>query len=324
MHTKTKILFAIPRFSVGGAEKFLIHHLANIDREAYDVRLITIFDEQRGSSCADQVRVDHCFHARSTWDIAAFFKMFAYVRRGHFDVVVTHLFSANLLVRGAAILARIPVIVSYEHNIYPNKKRWQIFVDKLFSHWTDRIVVDSPAAKVFTAAQEHIPLEKFVTIIIPPLLDGRERRTRAAILSQLGIPLDGFIVTTVSRLVVDKGHIYLIDAAAEVLTKHKDVYFLVGGWGPLQADLESRVHRLDLAEHVRILGRVDGQEFTSLADLYVDPAISTDLPLGIMEAMLLGKAIVATSVGEIPQFVQDGKTGLIVPPAHPKAPPPSL
>jgi L-malate glycosyltransferase len=319
MERKIKILFSVPRLSVGGAEKFLVHHLASIDREKYDVTLITIFDEQQGSSCADQVRIDRCFNFRSTWDISAFFGLLAYMRRERFDVVVTHLFSANLLVRFAAIVTRAPVIISYEHNIYPNKRYWQIIVDTVLSWFTDRIIVDSDAAKTFTAAQEHIPLKKFLTIIIPPLLDTKPRRTREEVLSSLGISPNKLIIVTVSRLVVDKGHTYLVEAAPLVLKKHPSAYFLTGGWGPLKEDLEAQVKRLGIGEHVRILGRVDGQEFTSIADLYVDPSISTDLPIGIMEAMIKAKAIVATTVGEIPNFIQNQKTGLTVPPHDPVA-----
>jgi glycosyltransferase involved in cell wall biosynthesis len=316
MHTK--ILFAVPRFSVGGAEKFLAHHLSVIDRTRYDVRLVTIFDEKK-DSCADLVHIDECFHARSTWDIRAFVRLAAYVRRYRPDVVVTHLFTANLLVRFAAILLRVPVIVAYEHNIYPNKRRWQILVDRIFSWWTDRIVVDSDAAKIFTANQESIPLEKFTTIIIPPLLDTKKRRSREELRSDLKIPDGSTVITTVSRLVIDKGHTYLIDAAARVLKTHPDVYFVIGGWGPLQEPLTQQVHNLGISEHCRLLGKVDGQEFLALSDVYVDPSISTDLPIGIMEAMREGKAIVATDIGEIPKFVVHEETGLIVPPANPLA-----
>jgi glycosyltransferase involved in cell wall biosynthesis len=206
--------------------------------------------------------------------------------------------------------------VSYEHNIYPNKRFWQIIADKALSLFTDKIIADSDAAKNFTARQESIPPEKFLTIIIPPLLDSKPRRTREQVLSDLGIPRDALVVVTVSRLVVDKGHTYLVEAVPRVLAEHKDAYFLIGGWGPLKDDLEAQVARLGIGEHVRILGRVDGQEFTSMADIYVDPSISTDLPIGIMEAMTKGKAIVATEVGEIPNFVVHEKTGLIVPPKN--------
>jgi glycosyltransferase involved in cell wall biosynthesis len=315
---KMKILISVPRFSVGGAEKFLVHFLRAIDKAKYEVVVATIFDEQEGSSCADQVHIDHCFHARSTWDIKAFTALRGFVRRGNYDVVVTHLFTSNLLVRFAAILCRVPVIISYEHNIYPNKRRWQIIVDKVFSWFTDKIVVDSDAAKTFTSKQEGIPLDKFMTIIIPPLLDNKPRRSREQVLQALDIPTDALAIVTVSRLVVDKGHKYLVASTPDVIAKHPNAYFLIGGWGPLKEELETQVQQLGVGENVKILGRVDGQEFTSLADLYVDPSISTDLPIGIMEAMTKSKAIVATTVGEIPNFVVNEKTGLIVPPGDPR------
>ncbi len=309
---KKRILFVIPRFSVGGAEKLLVHFLREIDRERYEAVLVTIFDEQK-DSLADEVQIDRCFHFRSTWDISAFFRLAAFVRKGEFDVVVTHLFTANLLARIAAILARTHV-VSYEHNIYPNKKRWQIFMDWLLAKWTDRIIVDSEAARVFTAKQEGIPLEKFTTLYIPPLFDDRPRRTQQQLRKELGIPADALVVLCVSRLVVDKGHCYLIDAAPSVLKAHPNAYIFIGGWGPLKESLEAQAKSLGVSERVRLLGRVDGQEMLQLACVYVDPSISTDLPVGIMEAMKEGKAIVATSVGDIPAFIEDGKTGRLVAP----------
>ena len=314
----TKILFVIPRFSVGGAEKLLVHFLQAIDREMYEPTLITIFAEQK-DSCADQVHIDRCFHFRSTWDIPAFFRLYAFIRRGKFDVVVTHLFVANLLARIAAIIAGVSVLVSYEHNIYPNKKRWQILVDRMLAKRTSKIIVDSDAAKIFTATQESIPIEKFVTIYIPPLLDERPRRKPEVLRKELGISADAPIVLCVSRLVADKGHRYLIEAASSILVKHPRAYVLIGGWGPLKESLEAQARELSLNDHVRLLGRVDGQEFLALADVYVDPSVSTDLPIGIMEAMRERKAIVATSVGDIPTFIKNGETGQLVPPADPKA-----
>lgn len=315
---KTKILFVIPRFSVGGAEKLLVHLLRVLDRQMYEPVLVTIFDEQK-DSLADQVRIDRCFHFRGTWDFPAFLRLFSFVRKARFDVVVTHLFSANLLARVAAILGHVPVIISYEHNIYPNKRRWQIFMDWILSKWTSVIVVDSEAAKTFTAAQESIKLEKFETIYIPPLLDERPRRSPHALRAELGIERDAPIVLCVSRLVIDKGHRYLVEAAPHILAKHPRVHILIGGWGPLKESLETQAKALGVGKSVRLLGRVDGEEYLALADVYVDPSISTDLPIGIMEAMREKKAIVATSVGDIPIFVRDGVTGLIVPPGEPNA-----
>jgi len=310
---KLKILFAIGRFSVGGAEKLLVHQLAALDTKRFAPRLVTLFPEQK-DTFADKVHIDECFGFRSTFDFPALVRLYKYLRREKFDVVVMSLFSANLLVRIAAVLAGTPLILSYEHNIYPNKRRWQIFMDWLLAKWTARIIVDSEAARVFTAKQERIPLEKFVTLFIPPLLERRQPKDASELRARLDIPAGAPVVLTVSRLVSDKGHCHLIDAAQQVLERFSDAHFLIVGWGPLQDDLKRQAEELGIASHVRLPGRMDIQDVLPLADVYADPAVSTDLPVAIMEAMREGRAIVATSVGDVPVFIQDELTGILVEP----------
>lgn len=315
---KRKVLFAIGRFSVGGAEKLLVHQIQAMDPSRFESKLITIFEEQ-ADTFADKVTIDECFRFRSVKDVAALFRLFRYLRREKFDIVVTSLFSANLLVRVAAICARVPCIIAYEHNIYPNKNRWQIRMDRMLSRWTNVIITDSEVARQFTAAQEHIPLDKFTTLHIPPLLERRTPRDPIQLKKELGVANASHIIVTVSRLVSDKGHSHLVNAAAQILARHPRVYFLIVGWGPLEGDLQRQIDRLGIAENVKLTGRMDIQDMLPLADIYVDPAVSTDLPIAIMEAMREKKAIVASVVGDIPLFVVSGETGFSVQPGNPDA-----
>ena len=108
---RVKILFAVPRFSVGGAEKLLVHQLRALDRTRLAPTLITLFEEQE-HTLAGQVTIDQCFGFRGTLDIWRLPVLTRYLRQEHFDIVVTHLFSANLLVRIAAILAPLPFILT--------------------------------------------------------------------------------------------------------------------------------------------------------------------------------------------------------------------
>ena len=311
---RVRVLFAIPRFSVGGAEKLLVHQLRELDRARFDPTLVTIFDE-KNDTFADGVSIDRCFHFRGTFDIRALWRLYRYIRRGHFDVVVTSLFSANLLARFAAIIARVPTVISYEHNIYPNKRLWQICADKLLSLGTDRIIADTESARIFTARQEHIPLEKFITLYIPPLTEQGTPRPAGEVRTELGIPERARVVLTVSRLVSDKGHVYLIEAAKRVLDEMPDVYFLIVGWGPLERELKEQAGHLSIAANIVMPGRMDIVDVLPLADVYVDPSVSTDLPIAIMEAMREGKAIVATRVGDVPVFVEHEVTGMSAQPA---------
>jgi UDP-glucose 4-epimerase len=316
--SKIKILFAIGRFSVGGAEKLLLRKVSALNRDKFDAKVITIFKEQT-DSFADQIQIDKCFEFRSTFDLFAFWRLYRFLRKGTFDCVVTHLFTANLLVRLAAIFARVPVIIAFEHNIYPQKHRWQIVADRFLSRRTNIIITSSDAAKNFTAQQEGIPLEKFLTSYIPPLLENREPKSEDEIRAGLHILPQAPVILTVSRLVADKGHSYLLQAAKEVLQSHRQVIFLIVGWGPEQENLERQAIDLGIERNVRLPGRMDIQDVLPLAALYVDPAVSTDLPVAIMEAMQEGKAIIATRIGEIPVFVEDGKTGIVIQPKDPRA-----
>jgi len=311
---KIKVLFAIGNLDVGGAQKLLVYQKKTLDTARFEPSLITLFPEKK-DTFADIVAIDRCFGFHSTFDIVSFFKLLSYLRRERFDAVVTHLFSANLLVRIAAIIAGVPVILSYEHNIYPDKKAWQIFMDRFLSRWTDRIIVDSEAARIFTAKQENIPLEKFLLLFIPPLLERHDAKDPLSVRKELQLDQGALVVGTVSRLIPDKGHRYLIEAAKDVLARHPKTYFLIVGWGHAEEELRAQVQTLGISDRVKLTGRMDIQDVLPLFDVYVEPAVSTDLPVALMEAMREGKPIVATRIGDIPVFVEDGTTGLTVEPA---------
>ena len=104
---------------------------------------------------------------------------------------------------------------------------------------------------------------------------------------ELKIPEDAKVVLTVSRLVEEKGHKYLIEAAKKVLEKFPDTYFVIVGWGPLENSLKSQVRSLKLEDRVLLPGKMDIRDVLPLADVYVDPAVWTDLPIAIMEALQL-------------------------------------
>lgn len=320
---KIKILFAVGRLSVGGGEKLLINQLRAIDASRFDPFLVTLFSEQKESLAGD-VRLDSAhwlkLNFQSLFDLAAWLKLIKFLRRERFTAIVTSLFSANLIVRLAAIFAHPRILISYEHNLYPNKSRWQIFMDRWLARITNFIIVDAVKVADFTSKQESIPREKFVMLHIPPLLDERAPMDAAVVRSRIGIKNPNCkIVLTVSRLVPEKGHRYLIEAAANVLKNFPDVCFVLVGWGTLEESLKVQVERLKLEEKVFLPGRMDIQDVLPLADIYVEPAVSVDIGIALMEAMRSGKAIVATSVGEMPDFISDGANGFLVPPVNSSA-----
>ncbi|MBI3046042.1 MAG: glycosyltransferase [Candidatus Harrisonbacteria bacterium] len=321
---RKKILFAIGRLSVGGAEKLLVNQLPVVDRGKFEPYLLTLFPEKPSATFEEKIVLPDDYwkrlNFRSLFDLAAWTKLFIFLRKEKFDVAVTALFSANLIVRLAAIIMRVPVIIIHEHNIYEDKHRWQIWMDWILSKWTDKIITDSDAAKFFTVKQEKIPLEKFITMYAPSFVDKSKGRNPDLIRKDLELPKDAMVVLTISRLVPEKGHKYLIDAAKLVLEKFPNAYFLIVGWGPLEESLKSQVSSLKLEDRVLFpglfLGKSDIENILPIADIFVDPSTRTDMPFVIMEALSFGKPVVSTTIGDIPIFVKNGETGFAVPPAN--------
>ncbi|OGZ97899.1 MAG: hypothetical protein A3D41_00155, partial [Candidatus Sungbacteria bacterium RIFCSPHIGHO2_02_FULL_41_12b] len=355
-----KILFAIGRLTVGGGEKLLVYQLKHLDRNKFEPYLLTLFPEKE-ESFERELRQGLLRETRSlgAWwkqlnfrglfDFISWFKLYKFLKKEKFDVAVTSLFSANLFVRLALLFSGKPkVLISYEHNIYRDKHRWQIWLDWFLAKFTDKIIVDAESVKKFTANQEGIPVDKFLVMHIPPLAnavkiwsfaedqilnaagdlvlnaDVKVRppaggRTLEDIRRELRIKPDDKVILTVSRLVEEKGHIYLIRAAKEVIKNFPNVKFLIVGWGHLEQSLKDEVKKLELENNVKLLGKRDIAEVLPLAALYIEPALSVDIGIASMEAMAQGLPIISTNVGEMPVFVKDGENGFLVPPADSSA-----
>jgi glycosyltransferase involved in cell wall biosynthesis len=124
------------------------------------------------------------------------------------------------------------------------------------------------------------------------------------------------IILTLARLDKQKGHPYLLKAAAQV----PEALFLLVGDGPERASLENLAQQLGIAGRVLFLGyRQDIPDLLSICDMMVLPSLYEGLPLSILEAMAAGKPVIATNIGGTNEAVIDGETGLLVPPADPPA-----
>ncbi len=129
------------------------------------------------------------------------------------------------------------------------------------------------------------------------------------------------VVGTVSSLTPHKGHEYLIQAASLVLDTLPPVKFLIVGDGPLRKRLEEQAKELNIHSSVIFTGkRKDIPEILSLLDVFVLPSHTREgLGIAIIEAMAAERPVVATDIGGIPEVVDDGETGVLVPPEDTEA-----
>jgi glycosyltransferase involved in cell wall biosynthesis len=178
----------------------------------------------------------------------------------------------------------------------------------------DRYIAVSNEVKEHLCKDLRVP-EKQVSVVLNGIRTEAFSRTpdtsiRATLLDGTERP----IVLTAARLHRQKGHIYLLEAAALV----PDALFILAGDGPERPVLEKRVSDLGLDARVRFLGqRQDLPKLLASCDLFVLPSLYEGLPLSVLEAMAAGKPVVATAIGGTDEAVIHGETGLLVPPQKP-------
>jgi glycosyltransferase involved in cell wall biosynthesis len=137
--------------------------------------------------------------------------------------------------------------------------------------------------------------------------------------AQFYLPMNAPVVGNVAALVPQKGHQYLIDAAALVVREVPDARFVIVGEGELREALERQIRDKHLERHVFLAGfRTDVLALTKGFDVFVMSSIHEGMCVALVDAMAAGKAAVGTRAGGIPEVLVDEHTGLLVEPRDPK------
>ena len=140
--------------------------------------------------------------------------------------------------------------------------------------------------------------------------------TRALLGIAEGVPLVGMV----ARLAPRKGIPDFMRAARVVADGLPSTEFVVVGDGPLRGEAESLCRDLKMEDRVQFLGEMESaRDLVAALDVLVLPSVSEGSPILAMEAMVLGKPVVATAVGGVPELVADGETGILVEPRDPEA-----
>ncbi|HSH69614.1 MAG TPA: glycosyltransferase family 4 protein, partial [Deferrisomatales bacterium] len=142
----------------------------------------------------------------------------------------------------------------------------------------------------------------------------------ARVRAEWGIGPRDTLVGNIAHLADHKGQRYLVEAIPRVLERHPGVRFAIVGEGELEADLRARGSRLALGDRLLFPGfRRDVEAVMDALDLFVLPSHLEGLGTIVLDAMMAGKPVVATRTGGVPDVVEDGVTGLLVPPRDPVA-----
>lgn len=319
---RPRILFLIDSLSLtGGAERFALGLATHLPRDRFEVWMCATRRQEDGAVAAlEQAGVKQLHLARrSRWDLLQLWGLVQLFRRQRFDVVHAHMFGSNVWGVTFGRAFRVPVVLAHEHNWSYGGDRKRI--------WIDRNVIARLATRYITVSRsnleqmveiERIPREKI--LVLPTAYIPHRASAQLDLRALLGLPHDASIVATVAVLRVEKALEVLIAALATVIETCSGAHLVVVGDGPCRPDLERRAAQLGLRGRVHFMGmRDDVDAVIRNADVCAMSSDWEGMPLFALEAMAAAKPLVATRVGGMPELVEPGETGMLVPPRDPQA-----
>jgi glycosyltransferase involved in cell wall biosynthesis/peptidoglycan/xylan/chitin deacetylase (PgdA/CDA1 family) len=319
---RLRVLYLIDNLiETGGAERFALGLATHLPADRFEV---WVCSTRRQEPLAVQALADagvRHLHLgrRAKWDVYRFLRLIALMRRERFDIVHAHMFGSNTWATVFGKLTGVPVIVAHEHNWSYTGDPLRVWVDReVIGRFATQFVAVSRANRERMIELEGIPGEKIrvlptAYIPSPDVSDGDIR-------AELGLGETTPLIATVAVLREEKALEVLIEAHAQLQGPGAAAHLVLIGDGPRRPDLERRVAELDTADRVHFLGfRRDVDSILRAVDVCAMSSDWEGMPLFALESMAAGIPLVATSVGGVPEIIDDEVTGLLVPPRDPPA-----
>jgi glycosyltransferase involved in cell wall biosynthesis len=320
---RVKLLLAESGRAVGGPERVVWEVATRLPERRFDVHVWLSpdagVDELAESLERRGVAVDRVREVDSRWDwrgMADTWRRLRALKPGLLHIHHVRPASDRYLAAIAGA-AGVPNLVVTEHAAGRAHSAGQRALKRRELESAD--AVTTACAAVGDALVAEYGIERSLVRVVGNGADPPDEAAEAAVARELrqsfGARPDRPLWVCAARLEEQKGHAVLLDALAALAEKDLDFIALLAGDGSLRADLEARSRAHGLGERVHFLGQVAViGPLLAAADAVLLPSLREGLPLTLLEAMVRGRAVLASAVGGIPEVVEDGVSGLLFPP----------
>jgi glycosyltransferase involved in cell wall biosynthesis len=320
-------IHTLPVISGSGLNTYLT--MRGMDRTAYEVELACapggkLIDLIRGQGMKVRLFKNLVQPLHPLKDLLGLIDLTRFLRKKRYHIVHTHNSKAGFIGRLAAKWAGVPIIVHTVHGFafHDREPAWRQILfrnlERLASRWCDKMVFISQPLIDWAMRDRITRREKIQKIYSGIELDHFEPvpdEERKALKEAWGIREEAPVVGIVSKLWEGKGHTILIHAFEGLKQEIPEAVLVIVGEGYLQDKLSDLVDRLGLKGSVLFTGfQMDVRRIIATFDVAVLPSFFEGMGRVLLEAMAMGKPVVASSVGGIPDLVHHGETGLLVTP----------
>ncbi|MFH0911427.1 MAG: glycosyltransferase, partial [Planctomycetota bacterium] len=282
---RLRILHVIGGLAPGGAERQLVT-LASFQAREHEVFVACLAEK---GALAEEIEAAgipvSLLGKRPGFDLAAFLRLARLLKKKRIVLIHTHLFSANLWGRLAALLAGTPIRVIHEHSTFSFERRSQRLAGRILAPFTDAAVCVSKEIARRAVRQGGLAPDRVALIRngirLEPYEAARARRPA---------PSQGAsLVLSVGALEPRKDHRTFLQAARRLLERGVKAEFLIVGDGPLRPELESLARRGGHADAIRFLGvRRDVPDLLAQRPLQVSSTRTEGPSLALLEALAAG------------------------------------
>jgi glycosyltransferase involved in cell wall biosynthesis len=315
---KIKVLHIVPMLSPGGAERVVVHIVTKLNRHRYEAVVVSLSGrlECDLDRLLEQAGVEVQYLGKPLgFDYRMYSRLHRALRDCRPDVVHTHIqvlryaLPSMLLLKQASLVHTVHNLA--EREIEPRAR------------WIHRYAFNHGVVPVAVAQEVALSLERLYGINrcrvisngIPTDSYASPQTPRSEWRARGGFRDSDVLFVCVARFSPQKNHAVLLKAFAQGPASDPNAHLILAGDGVLREQLQEQAKNLGLVRQIHFLGlRTDIPDVLGAMDVF---ALSSDWegnPLSVMEAMASGLPIVSTAVGGVPNLLEDGKEGFIVPP----------
>jgi glycosyltransferase involved in cell wall biosynthesis len=318
-----KVAFqVVPAFLAGGAERLVVHLAQALDRDRYQPICIA-YDPPTGShyeAMLQDAGIPLIFlYKRRPLDIRVLMRLHRLFRQYRPRIVHMHISGINYTYP-LLLIHRPPVQIYTIHSVAEKdlhfRREGRLIQRLAFRYRWGRVVPVAISEVVRESFKKYYGYPDLPVIPngIPVESYAPDATRRARWRQREGFPMEAILIAAVAGLRPEKNLALLIHAFAQ-LEYFRPLHLLLVGSGEQEAMLRRLAAQLGLSERVHFLGvRADIPDVLNACDLFALSSRWEGTPMAIMEAMASGLPVVSTAVGGVPELVQHGYTGFLVPP----------
>jgi glycosyltransferase involved in cell wall biosynthesis len=317
---KRKVLHVIDSLDLGGAQTFLLDLVKHHDSFRYLPEVAAMHGRGVYAPAFEEAGIPT--HSLSPGKFPPLYvpNFLRLMREGRYDILHFHLFGANLCVKPLAILAGHRGIIVHDqcNDASRDQSPALLAADALANRGVSRVIAVSESVRRYLMAHEDLAESKVEMIpngIDALMFSPANEVEHAGARKNWGIPAKAFVVGGVGRLVAQKNFGVFLRVAAQILSRHPGVIFVIAGTGPLEEKLRDQADALGISANIRFLGHVsDRVRLYQALDALLMTSDFEGTPMTLLEAMASGLPVVASSVDGIAEVCTDGHDALLAPP----------